>query len=491
MKKIGCYGLSLICLLLGLWVSGIQLNAVNISDSPYGINVHLAADAVVAKANTAGIKWIRIDILWRDIEVNNLNYLYGSVDRVVNYAHRNGLSVLGVMAYSPTWTNSRKQANLPPDDVALWRRFVEKTVNRYKDRVKYWSIWNEPNLEQFFAAGKDVFVNRIFIPAAQTIKGVDPGAFIVGPDLAHKTSQGQEWYFWLKYILDNAGQYIDIIAHHIYNDQSIIYLFELLEKGDTLIPSVKQIIEESGYGSKPFWITETGWSTFSVSEEVQAERYLEFLQRMRQKGYPHKVFFYEVIDDPNVGVQPFGILRASRSEKPAYRVYRDFIAGVYPPLEDGDVPDDSKKCYAEESVSNQRDRLFQSSVLGQFRTMRSEVMRMIPQGELLVRQYYRHGTEFASLARRDSRLWRLGQKLLLDLQAAWSTQDRNHMAGLELQIDSSARELLSILREKNLSADFRRTLQWCAEQLLLIRMDGLDRYKGVRLLQQAKRFNDG
>jgi len=477
---------SIVYLLICLPFLGISLTAVNISDSPYGVNVHLSADAVLGKANSIGIKWIRVDIIWRDIEVNNLNYLYGSVDRVINYAHKNGLSILGVMAYSPVWTNASKKYTLPPDDVALWRRFVEKTVNRYKDRVKYWSIWNEPNLDLFFSAGKDVFVSKIFVPAAQVIKAVDPGAFIVGPDLAHKTSQGQEWYFWLKYILDNAGQYIDVIAHHIYNDQSVVYLFELLEKGDTLIPSVNKIVEEAGHGHKPFWLTETGWSTYKVSEEVQADRYLEFLQRMRLKGFPHKIFFYEMIDDPNTAVEPFGILRASRSEKPAFRVYADFIAGVYPPFDLDDLPAESKKCYAEDSVSNRGDASLQQNMLGRLSSMRADMIQQLPLGTELVRTYYRHSDEFAALARTDARINRLGQDLLLALNDAWNEGDVHNLEGIQTYISAAAKELMQVLSQKKVSPEFRRVLSWCEKQLRLIDQDGLDIYKGLYLPLQTE-----
>ncbi len=489
MNKNGCKGFSTVRIFILTAILSFSLSAVNTSDSPYGINVHLAPDAVLGKVQSAGIKWIRVDILWRDIEVSNLNYLYGSVDRVVNYADKNGLSVLGVMAYSPTWTNSSKQYTQPPDNIALWTRFVTKTVNRYKNRVKYWSIWNEPNLEEFFAQGKDVFVSKIFLPAAQAIKAADSGAFIVGPDLAHKTTTGQEWYFWLKYILDNAGQYIDVISHHVYHDPSVIFLFELLEKGEALIPGVKTIIEEAGYGHLPFWITETGWHTYKVSEEVQADRYLEFLQRMQLKGYPHKVLFYEIIDDSNTAVNPYGILRASRNEKPAYKVYADFIAGLYPPLGEDDDNTDSKKCYAEETVASRGDRVYQRETLERLRLLRDQLTVLMPQGASLVRNYYRHASEFADLTRTDSRLFRLGQNLLLDLGEAWHEADGQKLLTLQQNISVEADELLNILLQKSLSPSFRRMVEWCVNQLRFISLDGLEAYKDFHLPRQLDAEN--
>lgn len=468
---------------------GIPLNSVNINESPYGINAHAVENAVLGKIVSAGIKWIRIDIFWNEIEAVKGTYSYSNIDRVINYANSNGLSVLAAIAYTPKWANSKQNIHLPPDNVTHWKNFVQKTVQRYKSKVKYWSIWNEPNMEVFFAAGKDVFVNKIFIPAAQTIKAADAGAFIVGPDLAHKTATGQEWYFWLKYILDNAGQYIDIVSHHIYNDQSVTYLFELLESGDVLLPGVKEIVADAGHGGKPFWVTETGWHTYKVSETVQADRYLEFLQRMRQKGYPHKIFFYEIIDDTNAAIDPYGILRSTRSEKPAYQVYADFIAGLYPPLAEDDIIEDSKKCYAEEAVASRGDRSEQRSLLDGLLNLRADLIRTLPQGAALVRAYYRHGSEFAGLARADARIDRLGRQLLHDIHRSWLESDGQNLAVLQLQLTDQAGELLAILQKKDTSAGLRRTLDWCAGQLRLLERLGLENYK-LHLPEQALRLDE-
>lgn len=465
-----------------LLLISVPLNSVNISESPYGINAHQESNAVLAKVVAAGIKWIRVDIFWNEVEAVKGTFTYTNPDRVINYANSNGLSILAVLSYTPRWANSTKSIHQPPDDVSYWRTFVQKTVQRYKSKVKYWSIWNEPNMPDFFESGKDVFVSKIFVPAAQAIKAADSGAFIVGPDLAHKTTTGTEWYFWLKYILDNAGQYIDVISHHVYHDQSIVFLFELLEKGEALIPGVRDIIEEAGYGHLPFWVTETGWQTYLMAEEVQADRYLEFLQRMQLKSYPHKVFFYEIIDNPDTSVEPYGILSASMREKPAYRVYADFIAGLYPPLEGEDEPE-SKKCYAEETVASRGERVVQRETLNRLRVLRDRLLSS-PRGASLVQNYYRHASEFARLARTDSRLFRLGQDLLLDLGDAGLGEGDSEI--LQVRISAEADELLGLLLQKELSPSFRAVLEWCGTQLRLISREGIDSWKEVQLPRRMR-----
>jgi hypothetical protein len=394
-----------------IWLAAIQLTAITISPLPYGINVHLAQNETLAKVKAAGITWIRIDINWNQIESTKDKFDFSEVDRVADYAAANGLSVYASIGSTPGWANNKKGSTYPATNVADWKNFIIRTVTRYKNKIKYWGIWNEPNLIFFFALGKDKFVQQVLLPAAETIRAADPAAFIVGPELAHLTASGQEWYFWLKYILDNAGGYIDIISHHIYEDLGVYVMYELLEDGDKLIPSVKQIIQEAGQGDKPFWITETGWNTRQFSEPTQALRYLDMLQTRARKDYPQKVFFYEIIDDPTPNVAPFGILRSNGEAKPAYNVYRDYIAGLYP---DPGNPDDgkkNKKCYAEQTITTtpKGDKI---QSLQNLRNTRDYLRAYSASAQKAVNIYYGLNQEFLKIALADSRIFNLGREIL-------------------------------------------------------------------------------
>lgn len=396
--------------------------AVNISPQPYGINVHLAQNAALAKARAAGIGWIRIDVDWSVIEASKGKFSFGEVDRVVNYAAANGLSVYASIGSTPAWANSRKDRTYPAGNVKDWKSFVTRTVNRYKSKVKYWGIWNEPNLKLFFALGKDKFVQQVFLPGIQAVRAADPAAFIVGPELSHKTETGSEWYFWLKYILEKAGGHLDVISHHIYEDLGVYYLFELLEEGDKFIPAVKQIIEESGQGGKPFWITETGWPTHKYSETMQANRYLDMLHARARRNYPHKVFFYEIIDDARPGVEPFGILRSSLEAKPAYNIYRDYIAGLLP---DPGNPDDekiNKKCYAEQTAGNGAPAA-QNPALRSMYQARDFLRGYSAAARAAVDIYYGWNEDFLAIALADSRVYRLGRQLLDQAQRFLDSAD--------------------------------------------------------------------
>jgi hypothetical protein len=444
---------------------------VNVSILPYGINVHLVYNDVLQKVVDAGIKWVRTGANWSAVEIRKGSFDWAQVDRVINYADSHDLSILFVIAYTPGWANGNKGFTYPPDNVSDWENFVKITVNRYKNKVKYWNIWNEPNSLDFFALGKDVFVEKIFLPAARVIRSADPGAFIVGPGLAHLNSLNAEWYFWLKYILTQCSDYIDIVSHQIYKNEGVYYIYELLEMGEPLIPSVQSIIEETGHGSKPFWITETGWNTHEFSENVQAERYLEMLQEQREKRYPDKIFFYEIIDDPAPGVDPWGILRSDRSEKPAYNVYKDFIAGLYPHNGGGDDNGNTgkKKCYAEETTSA-TGISGRSQVISNLRHLRDTLNHFSPTVQELTRSYYQFNQQFLELALSDSRIYRLGLELIYDSHCFIAKNKNDYLSqALDADIISKARDLIALLKEKKTSEPFKAAVIWAEGQLKLLK----------------------
>lgn len=430
---------------------------ITADESPYGINAHVSQNRVLNRINTCGIKWVRIDIEWAKIESKKGEFYYLESDRVIDRAKSNGLSILGILYGSPAWSNNKKGSNYPPDNPDNWRIFVRKTVKKYKNIIKYWNIWNEPNVEKFFAPGKDVFVEQIFKPAAEEIRSVDPEAFIVGPELAHLNKAGSEWYFWMKYILTEAGEYIDIVSHHIYKNDGVYAIFETLESGENIIPPVKDIVKESGFGSKPFWITETGWDTELFSEEEQANRYLSFLKTMRSRNYPDKIFFYQIIDDTTPGVRPWGILRTDLSEKPAYKVYSDFINGNYPVGdEDGEIQE-NRKCYMENTLAALKMK-DSKKLLSSLRLTRDKIREFHPSYTWMIEKYYSLSNELILLTSSDSRLFRFSSELLLLLNRMVNGHDS--LSGKDfLSLKKKINQILVVTETKELSTELKSVIR--------------------------------
>lgn len=456
--------------------------AANISSQPYGVNVHLAANEVLDKVAAAGIRWIRVDANWAALEPQNDVYQWEPLDRVVNHADSIGLSILLVLGYTPAWANGNIGIGHPPDNVAHWEDFITVIVNRYKDKVKYWNLWNEPNAADFFARGKDVFVSQIFLPGAIALKAADPEAFVVGPELAHLTSVNHEWYFWMKYILTEAGNHVDIISHHIYKNEGVTHIYKLLTEGDGTIPSVRGILEEVGMDTKPFWITETGWNTNSFTEAEQGENYLEILRKRATEDFPQKIFFYEIMDDPAAGIDPWGILRSDMSEKPAYGIYKGYIAGDYNGGDDngggdnGGEDDNQPVCVSNYTEKN-TNRTSAAQIMTALRAFRDRLTRLSPAGNQLVMDYYGLGEEYLALALRDARIHQLSSELFYEAGAFIQAYLDNPAAKrIPSAVLSKVRGMLMLLKEKPLSPVFADALNWAESQLDILSVRNLGDY---------------
>ncbi len=181
-------------------------------------------------------------------------------------------------------------------------------------------MWNEPNLGDFWTGTRTQYIQDILVNGANAVKAADPGGFVLGPELAHLNS-GQ-WDQWLRDVLQQAGGSIDIITQHIYDSDAFNTLDGL--DGPLNLGSIKGIIDANGGGSKPFWMTETGWTSNSVGEADQADYYLELLDGMNARPWWNRVFFYELSDDPSTTDQ-WGILRSDLTPKESYGAYAALI----------------------------------------------------------------------------------------------------------------------------------------------------------------------
>jgi hypothetical protein len=90
-------------------------------------------------------------------------------------------------------------------------------------------------------------------------------------------------------------------------------------------PTVRQVMQWTGTEDKPLWLTETGWNTADISEEAQATYYEQMLDGMDAYEWLDKVFFYQLVDEPDSPDQ-WGILRVDLSPKLAYEAYQRHLA---------------------------------------------------------------------------------------------------------------------------------------------------------------------
>jgi hypothetical protein len=181
------------------------------------------------------------------------------LDRYVALAEDKNVELLLPLGLSPTWASSRPAEPsayqrpgwaAEPRNREDWRNYVRTVARRYKGRIGFYEIWNEPNLFRFFS-GTPEAMRTLACDAYHAIKEVDPAAKVVSPSPTEK----EEGVAWLDTFFElGGGQCADIIGFHFY-----VYAHEPPELIADLIGKAKAVMSRHGLLGLELWNTETGW----------------------------------------------------------------------------------------------------------------------------------------------------------------------------------------------------------------------------------------
>ncbi len=320
------------------------------ADSPYGVDIHAPSGDELTldldRVQAAGIGWVQVVVVWPYVEGQPGVYDWSVYDEIVAAAEARHLEILATILYTPAWaTNDPTWTGVP--DVAAWTDFCRQAAARYKGSIRYWGIWNEPNLTEFWAGSRQQYIGGLLIPGADAIHAGNPDAKVGGPALAQLSSA--QWYDWMRDALNQAGSHLDFVIHHAYDTSGNRAVTSKIN-GSTLFgstpglwsvvaPSVREVLENVGWFGRPFWLTETGWQSAQVGETSQAAYYTGLLDDwftgQHGQDWITKIFFYEIKDPAGANQPSWGILKADGTPKMAYFAYRDFIASRQPKPADG------------------------------------------------------------------------------------------------------------------------------------------------------------
>jgi hypothetical protein len=96
-------------------------------------------------------------------------------------------------------------------DLAKWETFVEGVVVHYKNEVKYWEIWNEP--QWGFSAEFGDFYPRLLERGISAVHRADPGAQVVGLGGVYTLSWATNA---LAHVASNSLASLNSVSTHIY-----------------------------------------------------------------------------------------------------------------------------------------------------------------------------------------------------------------------------------------------------------------------------------
>lgn len=261
----------------------------------------LVSDNELSFIADCGVSFIRTwdggnPFIWRDIEPQENKFDFSYADRLVEAANKAGvemLVVLGGMCFTyppgqsrhshalpewlykkseivpcppnmPQFTRIGRQTALPP--MENWAHLVDTLTKRYKGKVRFYEIMNEPNL---------FFTEQQYLPYLQRaysiIKKNDPSATAVG--ICATGDYNGHIISYVEGILKlGGGKYIDALSFHAYQS-----MFEDSPKsGEDVIKKFYTFLKINNLNDVRLWNTELYYLNPKArggSDQVNGPRY--------------------------------------------------------------------------------------------------------------------------------------------------------------------------------------------------------------------------
>ena len=189
---------------------------------------------------------------------------FSSLDTFLAANNNRSRDVIYTFGRTPQWASSQPDAKgvgpgecAPPTNLQDWDNYVRAVVTHAAGRIKYWEIWNEPNLPMYYCGDIPTMV-LLANHARRIIKGIDPSALILSP--ASTNAGGPDWLS--SFLAQGGSAAIDIVAFHGYRTQ----------KAEDIIPLIakyKAVMKAKGVSGLPMWDTEAN-NKASQTPEVES-----------------------------------------------------------------------------------------------------------------------------------------------------------------------------------------------------------------------------
>src|SRR3954447_14602786 len=265
-----------------------------------GLNSVWNNDCNLAAVAGAGVTMERLELAWSDIQPQPGRWDFREFDTQFARAARHGITVLPVLMNVPAWAGPAW--NALPANAAAYFAYAARVVARYGPHGSFWKahpelpprqahwfeIWNEPYLFQFAEGGPDpAAYARLYEGAVTAGRRADPSAkFLIAADLytGEKDGSSSGWVGPMFDAVPDLARFVDGVAVHPYTttDSPDSYTPDDPRGEFRRIESIRQEFVKRGVSSKPFWITEVGWSTCPANPDscVSDEKQAAFLARV-------------------------------------------------------------------------------------------------------------------------------------------------------------------------------------------------------------------
>jgi hypothetical protein len=282
-----------------------------------------AAPEIAGEVHSLGAEWVRTDLPWKEVMPSPGVYDWSHFDSVMRNSEAQGMHVLPILGYAPSWTT--------PTNAAGYAEFVAAAVARYGPgttaNLHWFELWNEPYFSYAWSGKtpEPEAYARDVLAAAEAAKKVNPAVklLVAGEDADGGQTGGSSPYetSWVNDMftaVPDLGKWIDGVAVHPYGDDPALPLTERGGFRDATgkwsfqrIDTIHEQFLAHGV-NVPFWITEVGWSTYNESEAEQAHDYADLIPQVVSRPWVRALFAYclrEVEEHPTTTESQTGLLK--------------------------------------------------------------------------------------------------------------------------------------------------------------------------------------
>ncbi len=336
-------GIKISCLFKGLMGILITLIIINCSwaqtlNSPgkpvpagfFGMQSHSLQNDTASHARTldlmqkAGISRIRDEIYWWNVEKTKGQLVIPpQVIQNVENTLAKGMELMIILDYGNKFYDN-EQAPHTPESREAFARYCYTVASTFKGKIKYYEIWNEPNLAGFWSPAPDAEAYAQLLETAYTAcKSADPDCVIIGG-----VTSGVDIDFLEKVFNAGGIQFMDKLSVHPYRGTAP-------EEGESLrvqLDKVSGLIEK--YKKPlPLWISEMGYPTHTGPNGHSESRQADYLARCYLaalgSGKIESFFWYWFGPDgpdEHYSEDRFGMVRNDWTLKPSYQAYQTLVS---------------------------------------------------------------------------------------------------------------------------------------------------------------------
>jgi hypothetical protein len=264
--------------------------------------------------------------LWAYLEPHPGQYDFSLLDKYVQAAQEHNVELVLTLEGTPTWASSRP-AEVPvhegggkdapgiaaiPRTASSWEDFLRVVGARYKGKIHYYEIWNEPMSRPYFSGQPQEMVGLVR-SASTILKQIDPSIKIISPPVSGD-DKGISWFD--AFLSAGGGQFVDIFGFHF-------YVGGAPEKCLPKIERARLLLRRYGQDTKPMWNTEAGWQLSQLGPQEGSD----YVARALLIGWPADLGRYILYswDHPQMGIAPHG--NASTPMVRAYATVEKWMAG--------------------------------------------------------------------------------------------------------------------------------------------------------------------